>query len=71
MLEPSMTRRETAHQTALLVAMNYWTGILDNEAVDSISEAKLLKPRIETFLEDCIKSEELTSKTRPKSPRNS
>ena len=66
MLEQSMIRRETAHQVALLVAMNYWTGILDHEATNAISEAKLLKPRIETFLEDCIKSGELTSKTRPK-----
>ena len=58
-IEEGMMKNKNAHEMALLITMEYWTGILNRQMEGGIQEAKLLKPNILVFLNNSISSGKL------------
>ena len=53
-IEEGMIKNKNAHEMALLITMEYWTGILNRQMEGGVKEAKLLKPNILVFLDKSI-----------------
>ena len=51
---------------AISIGLQYWTGILENAEEENLSEAKNLKPKLLSFLQESYRSNKISSETESK-----
>ena len=51
---------------AISIGLQYWTGILENAEEENLSEAKNLKPKLLSFLQESYRGNKISSETESK-----